>query len=39
MLRPPGKLLAAIDSPDDLKKLDQAQLVQLCDELRHYIID
>jgi len=39
MLITPGKLLAAIDSPDDLKKLDQAQLVQLCDELRHYIID
>jgi 1-deoxy-D-xylulose-5-phosphate synthase len=39
MLITPGKLLAEIDSPDDLKKLDQAQLVQLCDELRHYIID
>ncbi len=39
MLITPGKLLAAINSPEDLKKLDQAQLVQLCDELRHYIID
>jgi 1-deoxy-D-xylulose-5-phosphate synthase len=39
MLITPGKLLAEIDSPDDLKKLDQAQLVQLCDELRHFIID
>ncbi|MCX8490031.1 MAG: 1-deoxy-D-xylulose-5-phosphate synthase [Cyclobacteriaceae bacterium] len=39
MLITPRKLLAAINSPDDLKKLDQAQLVQLCDELRHYIID
>jgi 1-deoxy-D-xylulose-5-phosphate synthase len=39
MLITPGKLLANINSPDDLKKLDQAQLVQLCDELRHYIID
>ena len=39
MLITPGKLLAGINSPDDLKKLDQAQLVQLCDELRHYIID
>lgn len=39
MLIEPGKLLANINSPDDLKKLDQTQLVQLCDELRHFIID
>jgi len=39
MLITPGKLLSQIESPDDLKKLDQAQLVQLCDELRHFIID
>src|SRR6267142_3889863 len=39
MLITPGKLLAQIDSPVDLKKLDQVQLVQLCDELRHFIID
>lgn len=39
MLITPGPLLAKINSPDDLKKLDQAQLVQLCDELRHFIID
>jgi 1-deoxy-D-xylulose-5-phosphate synthase len=39
MLITPGKLLAQINSPNDLKKLDQAQLVQLCDELRHFIID
>ncbi len=39
MLITPGKLLAKIDGPDDLKKLDQAQLVQLCQELRHFIID
>ncbi len=39
MLITPGKLLSQINSPDDLKKLDQAQLVQLCDELRHFIID
>jgi 1-deoxy-D-xylulose-5-phosphate synthase len=39
MLITPGKLLANINSPEDLKKLDQAQLVQLCEELRHYIID
>jgi len=39
MLITPGKLLAQVNSPKDLKKLDQAQLVQLCDELRHFIID
>ncbi len=39
MLITPGKLLAQINNPEDLKKLDQAQLVQLCDELRHFIID
>jgi 1-deoxy-D-xylulose-5-phosphate synthase len=39
MLIVPGKILAQINSPADLKKLDQAQLVQLCDELRHFIID
>jgi 1-deoxy-D-xylulose-5-phosphate synthase len=39
MLITPGKLLAQINSPDDVKKLDQVQLVQLCDELRQFIID
>src|SRR5690606_24654201 len=39
MLINPGKLLAEINSPDDLKKLDQPQLVQLCEELRNFIID
>ncbi|MBK5279468.1 MAG: 1-deoxy-D-xylulose-5-phosphate synthase [Bacteroidia bacterium] len=39
MLITPGKILSIIDSPSDLKKLDQAQLVQLCEELRHFIID
>jgi 1-deoxy-D-xylulose-5-phosphate synthase len=39
MLITPGKLLAQIDSPDDLKKLDPVQLVQLSDELRQFIID
>jgi len=39
MLITPGKLLASIDCPADLKKLDQAQLVQLCEELRQFIID
>ena len=39
MLITPGKILSKVNSPDDLKKLDQAQLVQLCDELRNFIID
>jgi 1-deoxy-D-xylulose-5-phosphate synthase len=39
MLITPGKILSKINSPDDLKKLDQAQLVQLCEELRNFIID
>jgi 1-deoxy-D-xylulose-5-phosphate synthase len=39
MLITPGKLLAQVNGSADLKKLDQAQLVQLCDELRHFIID
>jgi len=39
MLIEPGKLLATIESPSDLKKLDQKQLVQLSQELRNYIVD
>ena len=39
MLITPGKLLSQINSPADLKKLDKAQLVQLCEELRQFIID
>ncbi|MGD8428639.1 MAG: 1-deoxy-D-xylulose-5-phosphate synthase [Balneolaceae bacterium] len=35
----PGPLLANIDSPKDLKKLKPEQLVEVCDELRDYIID
>ncbi len=35
----PGKLLENIDSPEDLKKLDQEQLPELCEELRQYIVD
>ncbi|MDE1192137.1 MAG: 1-deoxy-D-xylulose-5-phosphate synthase [Arachidicoccus sp.] len=35
----PGNLLREINSPDDLKKLDKAQLHEVCDELRQYIID
>lgn len=39
MLIEPGDLLKKINSPDDLKLLDQAQLVQLSQELRQFIID
>ena len=39
MLITPGKLLAEINTPDDVKKLDQVKLVQLCEELRQFIID
>jgi 1-deoxy-D-xylulose-5-phosphate synthase len=39
MLITPGPLLSAIHSPDDVKKLDQAQLVMLCEELRQFIVD
>ena len=35
----PGPLLAKIDSPDDLRKLDKAELSMVCNELRQYIID
>lgn len=35
----PGALLAEIDSPRDLRKLEESQLPQLCDELRQYIVD
>lgn len=39
MLITPGKLLAGINNPDDLKKLDRVELVALCEELRQFIID
>lgn len=39
MKYPMGPLLANINTPDDIKKLDKAQLPQLSDELRQYIID
>ncbi|XOV93029.1 MAG: 1-deoxy-D-xylulose-5-phosphate synthase [Bacteroidota bacterium] len=35
----PGQLLSQIDSPEDLKKVDQSQLVQVCEDLREFIID
>ncbi len=36
---PAGTLLKQINSPADLKKLSREQLLQVCDELRQYIID
>jgi len=39
MLVTPGKILASIDSPDDLKKIDEKDLVKVTEELRQYIID
>lgn len=39
MLIKPGELLTKINSPADLRNLDQSQLVQLSDELRQFIID
>src|SRR4051812_30284544 len=35
----PGPLLGSINSPDDLKKISNEQLHQVCDELRQHIID
>ncbi len=34
-----GLLLSAIENPDDLKKLKEEQLIQVCNELRQFIID
>jgi 1-deoxy-D-xylulose-5-phosphate synthase len=34
-----GELLKDINLPEDLRKIPEAQLQQICDELRHYIID
>lgn len=39
MLIQPGELLSKVNSPADLKKLDQSQLVQFSQELRQFIID
>ncbi len=35
----PGPLLQQINDPKDLKKLSREQLLQVCNELRQYIID
>ncbi|GAB2619360.1 1-deoxy-D-xylulose-5-phosphate synthase [Belliella aquatica] len=39
MIITPGKLLAQIDSPADLKKFSKDQLIQISDELRQFIVD
>lgn len=39
MLITPGKLLAQLDAPAELRKLDKTQLQQVCTELRQFIID
>jgi 1-deoxy-D-xylulose-5-phosphate synthase len=35
----PGKLLRGVHCPDDLKNLGKDHLVQICDELRQFLID
>ena len=35
----PGPLLQTINNPADLKKLSKDQMLQVCEELRQYIID
>ncbi|MBX3238611.1 MAG: 1-deoxy-D-xylulose-5-phosphate synthase [Chitinophagaceae bacterium] len=35
----PGSLLQKINSPEDLKKIEKDKLLQVCEELRQYIID
>ncbi|MEH0158120.1 1-deoxy-D-xylulose-5-phosphate synthase [Limibacter armeniacum] len=39
MLIKPGQLLAQIDTPEDLRKLEADKLYDVCTELRQYIID
>jgi len=39
MMNEGKSLLSDIRSPDDLRKLDQVELVQVCSELRQFIID
>jgi 1-deoxy-D-xylulose-5-phosphate synthase len=34
-----GPLLGQINTPDDLKRFSEKELVQICDELRQYIVD
>jgi 1-deoxy-D-xylulose-5-phosphate synthase len=39
MIVKPGKMLAKINSPADLRKFEPLELHQICTELRQYIID
>ncbi len=39
MLITPGKLLAKINAPEDLRHLDKTELFQVCSELRQFIVD
>ena len=39
MIVKPGKMLAKINSPADLRKFEPLELYQICTELRQYIID
>ncbi len=39
MDKPTYKYLSTINSPDDLKKVDRAELKLVCEELRHFIIE
>ncbi|WP_066837877.1 1-deoxy-D-xylulose-5-phosphate synthase [Rufibacter ruber] len=39
MMIEPGELLAKINSPADLRQLPEDQLLQVCQELRQFIID
>ncbi len=36
---PAGPMLSQINSPDDLKRFSEDDLIQICNELRQYIID
>ena len=35
----PGELLAQIETPNDLRRFKEDDLIQICNELRQYIID
>ena len=39
MLIHPGNTLSKINSPEDVKKLNQTQLIALCNDLRQFIVD
>lgn len=39
MLIQPGETLAKINSPHDVKQLDQTELIALCNDLRQFIVD